>query len=51
MFRAGIVDPTKVSRSAVQNAVSVVGTMLTTRVMVTELKDKDLDNKVAGAIA
>ncbi len=51
MFRAGIVDPTKVTRSALRHAVSVAGTMLTTRVMVTELKDKKLDNKVEGAIA
>lgn len=51
MFEAGIVDPAKVTRSAVQNAVSVSGTMLTTRVMVTELKDADADNLVTGAIA
>jgi chaperonin GroEL len=50
MFRAGIVDPTKVTRSALQNAVSVAGTMLTTRVMVTELKDKDPANAAAGAV-
>lgn len=51
MFEAGIVDPAKVTRSAVQNAVSVSGTMLTTRVMVTELKDSDAENVVTGAIA
>ena len=51
MFRAGIVDPTKVTRSAVQHAVSVAGTMLTTRVMVTELPDKDLGKATPGAIA
>jgi len=51
MFRAGIVDPTKVTKSALINAVSVAGTMLTTRVMVTELKDSDPKNAAAGAIA
>jgi chaperonin GroEL len=51
MLKAGIVDPTKVTKSAVTHAVSVCGTMLTTRVMVTELKDKDLKKAVAGAIA
>ena len=51
MLKAGIVDPTKVTKSAVTHAVSVCGTMLTTRVMVTELKDKDLKKAVAGAVA
>jgi len=51
MLKAGIVDPTKVTKSAVTHAVSVCGTMLTTRVMVTELKDKDVKKAVAGAIA
>ena len=39
MFKAGIVDPAKVVRSALQNAASVAGLMLTTEVMVTELKE------------
>jgi chaperonin GroEL len=51
MLKAGIVDPTKVTKSAVTHAISVCGTMLTTRVMVTELKDKDRRKAVAGAIA
>src|SRR5262245_12973254 len=51
MLKAGIVDPTKVTKSAVQHAVSVCGTMLTTRVMVTELKDKDRKKAIAGAVA
>src|SRR5262245_62099772 len=33
MFKAGIVDPTKVTRSALQNAASIAGLMLTTEVM------------------
>ncbi len=39
MIEAGIIDPAKVSRTALQNAASVSGLMLTTNVLVTELKD------------
>ena len=39
-IEAGIIDPTKVSRCALQNAASVAGLMLTTDVLVTELKDE-----------
>jgi chaperonin GroEL len=39
MIEAGIIDPTKVSRSALQNAASVAGLMLTTEVMITELPE------------
>jgi chaperonin GroEL len=39
MFKAGIVDPTKVVRCALQNAASIAGLMLTTNTMVTTLKD------------
>ena len=39
MIKAGIIDPTKVSRTALQNAASVAGLMLTTEVMVTELPE------------
>jgi chaperonin GroEL len=50
MFKAGIVDPTKVTRSALQNAASIAGLMLTTEVMITKV-DKDAPgNKVSGAI-
>jgi len=40
MFKLGIVDPAKVARSALQNAASVAGLLLTTDVLVTELKDE-----------
>ncbi|HJU06505.1 MAG TPA: chaperonin GroEL [Nitrospiraceae bacterium] len=40
MLEAGIIDPTKVSRSALQNAASVAGLMLTTEVMITELPEE-----------
>ena len=45
MFKAGIIDPAKVARTALQNAASVAGLMLTTNVLVTELKDKDKDKE------
>jgi chaperonin GroEL len=40
MFEAGIIDPTKVVRCALQNAASVAGLMLTTEVMVTEIPEE-----------
>jgi chaperonin GroEL len=51
MFDAGIVDPTKVTRSALQNAASIAGLMLTTEVMVTKIEDDEKKAKVAGAVA
>ncbi len=41
MVVAGIIDPTKVTRSALQNAVSVAGMFLTTEAVVTDLPTKD----------
>jgi len=40
MFKAGIIDPTKVTRSALQNAASIASLLLTTECMVTELPEK-----------
>ncbi|MHC4071613.1 MAG: chaperonin GroEL [Planctomycetota bacterium] len=45
MFEAGIIDPAKVARTALEMAASVAGLMLTTNVLVTELKDKDKDEE------
>lgn len=45
MFEAGIVDPTKVARSALQNACSVSATLLTTEVLVVENETKKQDNQ------
>jgi chaperonin GroEL len=52
MFKAGIIDPTKVARTALQNAASAIGLALTTDVLVTELKEKKGEEAraVAGAI-
>jgi len=41
MLAAGIIDPTKVTRSALQNAASVAGLMLTTEACIAELPKKD----------
>jgi chaperonin GroEL len=50
MFKAGIIDPTKVAKTALLNAASVSGLALTTEVMITELKEKKSEaNQVAGA--
>jgi len=40
MFQAGIIDPTKVTRSALQNAVSIAGMLLTTEALVAEIKEE-----------
>jgi chaperonin GroEL len=48
MFEAGIIDPTKVTRSALQNAASVAALMLTTESMITDLKDKK--KMIEGAV-
>jgi len=48
MFKAGIIDPAKVSRTALQNAASVAGILLTTEVLVTELKEDKKES--AGAV-
>jgi chaperonin GroEL len=50
MFKQGIVDPTKVTRSALQNAASIAGLMLTTEVMVTRIDEEEPKNKVQGAV-
>ncbi len=49
MWKAGIIDPTKVARCALQNAASVAGLMLTTTTLVTDLKE-DAETEVAGAV-
>jgi len=40
MFKAGIVDPTKVTVTALRNAVSISGMMLTTKTLVADLEDE-----------
>jgi chaperonin GroEL len=49
MVKAGIIDPAKVSRTALQNAASVAGLLLTTDLMVTEY-DEEAEEKVVNAV-
>jgi len=44
MLKAGIIDPAKVTRVALEKAVSVAGTMLTTECVVTKIKDENANN-------
>lgn len=48
LVKAGVVDPTKVTRSALQNAASIAGLLLTTEAVVTELPEKEKAAAPAG---
>jgi chaperonin GroEL len=50
MYKAGIIDPTKVTKSALQNAASIASLMLTTEVLVTKVDEDEPGGKVQGAI-
>ncbi|MEW5771655.1 MAG: chaperonin GroEL, partial [Pseudomonadota bacterium] len=50
MMEMGILDPTKVTRSALQNAASVAGLLLTTECMVAELPKKEAAAPAAGGM-
>ncbi len=50
MVDAGIIDPAKVVRSALQNAASVASTLMMTNVMITELKDDEADEDAHGIV-
>ena len=52
MFEAGIIDPTKVTRTALQNAASIAALMLTTEAMVTNIKDDEKEGgpKIEGSV-
>jgi len=49
LMAAGVIDPKKVTRSALQNAVSVAGMVLTTQAIVTEVPKKAMAAAAAGA--
>ena len=49
MIKAGVVDPAKVTRLALQNAASIAGLMLTTEALVAEIKEDDKKAVGAGA--
>jgi chaperonin GroEL len=48
LVKAGIVDPTKVTRTALQNAASISGLLLTTEAIVTELPEKEKTPPMPG---
>ena len=41
LVKAGVVDPKKVTRTALQNAASIAGLLLTTECLITEMPEKD----------
>ena len=49
MFEVGIIDPTKVSRCALQNAASVAATVLTTEALVVDIKEPEPAAPAGGA--
>ena len=49
MMEAGIVDPTKVTRSALQNAASIAATVLTTEALVVDIKEENANANAAAA--
>ena len=49
MIEAGIVDPAKVTRSALLNAASIASMILTTESLVTDIKDPSADAAAAAA--
>jgi chaperonin GroEL len=51
MYKAGIIDPTKVVKTALSNAASIAGLMLTTEALVTSLDRKEEDKRlVEGSV-
>jgi chaperonin GroEL len=48
MKEAGIIDPSKVTRNAIENAASIAGTVLLTEAAVVEIKDKNDNSNNAG---
>ncbi|MDP6756424.1 MAG: chaperonin GroEL, partial [Patescibacteria group bacterium] len=51
MISAGIVDPTKVTRSALQNAVSIASMFLTTEAVITDIPNEKEDAAAGAAMA
>jgi chaperonin GroEL len=48
MFEQGIIDPTKVTRVALENASSVAGMLLTTEATISEIPNDNADAAAAG---
>ncbi len=49
MYQAGIIDPLKVTRSAIQNAGSIAGMIITTETLIAEIPEKEKEKAGAGA--
>jgi chaperonin GroEL len=50
LVAAGVIDPAKVTRTALQNAASIAGLMLTTEAMISELPDEKGDGGMGGGM-
>ena len=50
MIKSGIIDPTLVTRTAVQNAASIAGLLLTTEAVITDMPEPSSNNPPAGII-
>jgi len=50
LVKAGVIDPTKVTRTALQNAASIAGLMLTTEAMVSEIPEDDKSAPMPGGM-
>src|SRR5438552_973744 len=50
LVKAGVIDPAKVTRTALQNAASIAGLMLTTEAMVSELPEDDKSTPMPGGM-
>jgi chaperonin GroEL len=50
MYKAGIIDPVKVVRTALSNAASIAALLLTTEALVTNLEKEDKTRRVEGAV-
>ena len=50
MYKAGVIDPVKVVKSALVNAASIAGLMLTTQVLVTRSDDETKKKSVEGSV-
>jgi chaperonin GroEL len=50
LVAAGVIDPAKVTRCALQNAASIAGLMLTTEALISELPDEDKPRAMPGGM-
>lgn len=48
LVKAGVIDPTKVTRTALENAASIAGLLLTTEAMVVEIPERNVAAAPAG---